>query len=1708
MKKLRAAFLLLFVVVPGWPGQAGQPAGLPAPFQGPVLPGNARIADGEEAELKGLIEASWADPKREALAQALQKGRFKAWQASLWLDLGHYYYRHGYFSRSLDAFEQAWKAGAKDPKAARLADRAGTEYARMLSRVGEKERLRELLKELSPRPMQGLASRQRRDARDALRSMEQRPEISFRCGPLAIESVLRSADPGRPVSLDLRTAGSPSKGFSLGELEALSAKVQYPMVAVRRQAGAAIPVPSVVHWKLGHYSAVIGQRDGLYHLTDPTFLDDHWVSLDALEDESSGYFMVPAGARPDGFLAVDAESAAEVRGKGVVSDVGDLQPPCEQVLASGCGGCPDGAGESGGGGGGDCGIGMPWADMDLNLTALKLVDTPLLHEPTLGPRVKFTLSYHDRAYIGHPLMGQAPNFPVIGSGLSGHWSHSFRSYQVFDHGPSGYTGMFMVRGGGSGAKEPAAYVDLFSGWREEFELVSTEYVFNCPSPPPENYPTPCVTITRTTHRLHRLVDPQGLALVFGYEGPLSLKLTSITDAAGGVTTFHYDDTDFPDLVTRVVAPGGRYAQMAYDTQGRLVSIRDAVGLSSSFTYNTVDLDLLDSMTTLYGTTTFDREDDEEGRNVVVTDPLGGKRKARFAPVLEGLTDDSPVPAPGTVNALSHILDKYRNVAYWDEKAMNEGPSDPNKAVIYHFQYAADSFNSRLGALLESVKRPLENRVHFSYEGQSVNPAHEDGIVKRRPNRIGTVLDDGSTQFVQIDRNDKLKVTKFVDPAGRETHYEYAANQMDLLFVRNKNNEVLASFEYNGPPQRPTKVIDAGGKETLLGYNGFGQLTSVQLPTGESTSLIYGSNGFLEAIIPPAPGTRVDFTPDPMGRIGSSTDQVNGTLEYEYDDLNRLTKVTYPDNTYEQIAYDRLDVDTVRDRNGLVTDYSWTAMRRLQSVLDPANRLTQLGWCECGALNSLTDPEGSVTTWDYDLQGRLKTKTYHDNSKIHYTYEAKSSRLKKTTDAMGQETHFTYDISDRLTNISYQNALVPTASVAFVYDSVFGRLQSMTDGTGQTSFGYHPIPAGSGNGLGAGRLATVDGPLGNDTISYLYDASGRMQSVAVNGVAESMVYNQGRLQSITNPLGTFTHAYDGVTGLLDSVTYPGGKLELDYHTTNQDKGRLKDITHYNPALQLLARHGYSYDPSGRITTWEQRPQSGPGHDWVLGYDNAGQLSSGQKLEGGTTTQLQMKDFTYDKAGNRTKDTTDGIDTDFTPNNLNQLTQVQPKGPLLFQGRTNQPAAVEVEGQAAGMDAEHVFSTQLPLASSVVQISVTAQTPGGQVITQHYEVKRDRDLVYDLNGNLINDGQRTYTWDAANRLVKVSVLDPTTGLSSRTSEFTYDGLWRRVRILEKQGVSTVADRRFVWNGAQIAEERDSSNAVQKRFYGMGVQQVSGAQAGSYYYQRDHLGSVVAALNASGVEVARYDFDLWGKRTKLSGTFDLDMGYTGHFQHEPSGLALALYRGYSPSLGRWLNRDPIGEKGGMNLYEYAGNSPGVYYDPYGLFNACGFGEALFGIGINGLGMIGGVGLMAAPTGVSQVIGLGVFARSTYGFGAGFANLWGSLWADTGAPNLSQGSLVKDAAALAFGNSPNVMALAHTADLGLDLITIAGGAAAMINGPVGISGNPFGPAFSMRGFSGNPTDLGKAAALAGLGDLANGVYGTGRSLSGNSNSFMGCGK
>jgi RHS repeat-associated protein len=194
-----------------------------------------------------------------------------------------------------------------------------------------------------------------------------------------------------------------------------------------------------------------------------------------------------------------------------------------------------------------------------------------------------------------------------------------------------------------------------------------------------------------------------------------------------------------------------------------------------------------------------------------------------------------------------------------------------------------------------------------------------------------------------------------------------------------------------------------------------------------------------------------------------------------------------------------------------------------------------------------------------------------------------------------------------------------------------------------------------------------------------------------------------------------------------------------------------------------------------------------------------------------------------------------------------------------------------------------------------------------------------LTYDPNGNLTNNGSgQTYQWDAENRLVSITQASGATG-------FVYDGMGHRVQ----ETLNGAVVRQWVWCGSQPCEERDASGNVTKRFYAQG-EQIAGT---GYFYTRDHLGSVREMTDATGAVRARYEYDPYGRVTKLSGDLDADFGFTGDYFHRASGLSLTLYRAYDPNQGRWLSRDPIGFAGGINVYSYVHNNPIGRRDRLGL-------------------------------------------------------------------------------------------------------------------------------------------------------------------------------
>ncbi|MFP4353116.1 MAG: RHS repeat domain-containing protein, partial [Puniceicoccaceae bacterium] len=117
--------------------------------------------------------------------------------------------------------------------------------------------------------------------------------------------------------------------------------------------------------------------------------------------------------------------------------------------------------------------------------------------------------------------------------------------------------------------------------------------------------------------------------------------------------------------------------------------------------------------------------------------------------------------------------------------------------------------------------------------------------------------------------------------------------------------------------------------------------------------------------------------------------------------------------------------------------------------------------------------------------------------------------------------------------------------------------------------------------------------------------------------------------------------------------------------------------------------------------------------------------------------------------------------------------------------------------------------------------------------------------------------------------------------------------------------------------------------------GVEVVTGSEAGTFTYRTDHLGSIREVVDDQGNLTARFDYSPWGEMEAVSGSFELDFGFTGHFIHQPTGLYLAPFRAYDAGLGRWMSREPLGALGpdGPNLYQYVQNNPLNLVDHTGL-------------------------------------------------------------------------------------------------------------------------------------------------------------------------------
>jgi RHS repeat-associated protein len=1114
-----------------------------AHFAEPLVATGPTTKDVDEALARAV--STYAQRKRpddfSSLTEFLARHPRTGWTTALYANLGLSYLHYGYFSRARDAWQKAWATGKEADVAASkpLVDRALGELLSLEASLGNMAAVESLSKEAVERSVTGAATEKLQTAVDILRLSRTEPKHLFNCGPIALRALMLKSGVSESQAQFLLWYQASASGTNLAELGKLAQKGGFPYRLVFRQPGQPAPIPSVVHWKVGHFAAVLQSAHGRYQVADAVFPNrELWMTPDALDAEASGYFLVPSGQEASNSLRqvrqVSAGEAAGIWGKG----------PTTSTRPGGAGDQPKV--------GPTCG-GMCRYAITRSAVSVNLGDTPVGYDPAIGPPVKVSLSYNQREDA------QPVTFDYFNIGQK--WTLSWLSFVTDDPSVPGASvsrsqgdgGAFFYSGYDSGTGRFAPQDDDGSVLTR-VSGTPIRYERQRPDGSVEVY-THSDGATAYPRRifLAQVIDPQGNAVTLGYDG--QLRLLTLTDAVGRDTTFSYEKAGFPLLVTKITDPFGRSAKLTYDGLNRLKSITDTIGLTSSFTYDANSL--VDSMTTPYGTTGFAFTapgTSAPPRYVEVTDAMGFHERVEWlepAPIPNS-DDPDTVPVGMPVAPVNDYLD-YRNSFYWDKEAYvaagctPSGGCDYDKALNIHYHHMPGA--SIKDTSIESIKKPLENRVWYSYPGQtggSIFSGSYDG-----PIAIGRVLDDGTTQITRhtYDTANFFRMTETVDPVGRVTKYTYAPNGIDLLAVTQTTEgggqTSIDQFTYNNR-HRPLIYTDAAGETTRFAYNSVGQLTSITNALQQKTSFVYGTDFNLSSIVNANNATASSYIYDSYARVRTYTDSEGWTVTFDYDDADRITSITYPDGTARKYAYDRLDLVEYEDREARIWRYTYDANRRLTQVENPAGATLAYGYDRMNRLTSLTDANSNVTTWAYDVQGRLTSKEYADTSTVGYVYEDTISRLKTVTDALGQIKEFGYTLDNRVAAKEYSSTVNPTPNVSFLYDPYFPRLASRTDGVGTTHYEYaEPFTPGALSLSGECLVPTGETDCSVE-ITYSYDELSRLASRTIDGAGpETLEYDViGRLIGHTSDLGEFALTYLGQTEQITNRDLLTGSTDLE------------------------------------------------------------------------------------------------------------------------------------------------------------------------------------------------------------------------------------------------------------------------------------------------------------------------------------------------------------------------------------------------------------------------------------------------------------------------------------------------------------------------------------------------------------------------------------
>jgi len=711
------------------------------------------------------------------------------------------------------------------------------------------------------------------------------------------------------------------------------------------------------------------------------------------------------------------------------------------------------------------------------------------------------------------------------------------------------------------------------------------------------------------------------------------------------------------------------------------------------------------------------------------------------------------------------------------------------------------------------------------------------------------------------------------------------------------------FTYEPTYGNLVQVQDAAGKSMLMQVSSDGLIDAITDRRNHTTTLTYhATTRRLQSVTTPggpngAPSRTTNYTFDDYLNIQTVTAPTLPPAQFTHDGQNRPKRSTTPLGFYTESIY----------LNGLLNlvempanQGSASLRRQMQLLYDLADRLQQVqaqidfvsgnpvfelrvgylydGLSQLKNLARLKDAALKFTQYDHDLLGRLvHAVDFLEPGRETFKVYADYCTGNLVTTPRGVERESTFDERCRLRQLQTQDE-----THLFDFDEL-NRLIRVRMGN-RYAWGDPRSGARYSEGFYAhatefthdelDRVVEVRYIKGGliETVAYGYNENGDVVSMKdVQGKTTTYdYYADGRLLSVTYEGRQFVYVYDAA-GRLESLTYPTSPDTLVLNFSWDNDGRLLSLAYLRNSAPLQS-FAYTYDDSGNRVTMTEIDPNGVAVNWAYSYDWLNRLT-GVSRDG----QL-VESYTFDESDNR-------------------LTMTRPL-------------------------AGEVWAYSYDLADQLETITLSIGG-GSPVLQESFVPDEDGNTLSRSKGGVLTE----YQWDTLNRLRQVTV-DGNVVVRS-----TYDA--EGVRRLSKDGGG---QSKFFSAGGMSSVDQRPAGPVS---FIQGHQLLGLEQAGGlHFYITDGLGSVRLVVDATGAVEGGFDHDVWGvpnSGVTPPGAELQAHSFVGGLGQRNDTASLGLYyarqRYYDPQLGRFLNQDPVGFVGGLNMYAYAENSPTNFVDPEGL-------------------------------------------------------------------------------------------------------------------------------------------------------------------------------